>query len=83
MWWLPEVMRLRAAHDDDEETAISRLGSAARMASTHGSIALLRRCERDLAARGAFARLPPEAFSCPEAFSWCSEAFSWCSEAFC
>lgn len=53
VWWLPEVMRMRAAHDDDEETAISRLGSAARMASDQGSVALLRRCERDLAARGA------------------------------
>jgi tetratricopeptide (TPR) repeat protein len=48
LWWLPEVMRMRAAYDD-EEAAISRLRSAARMASDQGSAALLRRCERDLA----------------------------------
>jgi DNA-binding SARP family transcriptional activator/tetratricopeptide (TPR) repeat protein len=47
-WWLPEVMRMRAAYDD-EEAAISRLRSAAQLASAHGSAALLRRCERDLA----------------------------------
>jgi hypothetical protein len=51
-WWLPEVMRMRAAYDDDD-AAVSRLRSAARMASDHGSIALLRRCEHDLAERGA------------------------------
>ena len=51
LWWLPEVMRLRAAHDD-EEAAVARLGSAARLASAHGSVALLRRCERDLRALG-------------------------------
>jgi tetratricopeptide (TPR) repeat protein len=51
LWWLPEVMRLRAAHDD-QEPAVSRLRSAMRMASAHGSVALLRRCERELAARG-------------------------------
>ena len=51
LWWLPEVMRLRAAHDD-EQVAISRLRSAAQMASAHGSVALLRRCEHDLARRG-------------------------------
>jgi DNA-binding SARP family transcriptional activator/tetratricopeptide (TPR) repeat protein len=48
-WWLPEVMRMRAAHDDDDG-AISRLRSAAQMASAHGSTALLRRCQHDLAA---------------------------------
>jgi hypothetical protein len=55
VWWLPEVMRMRAAYDD-QESAISRLRSAAQMASAHGSVALLRRCEHDLAARGV--RLP-------------------------
>jgi DNA-binding SARP family transcriptional activator len=50
-WWLPEVMRMRAAYDDDD-AAISRLRSAAQMASAHGSTALLRRCEHDLAGRG-------------------------------
>ena len=51
LWWLPEVMRLRAAHDE-EEAAISRLCSAAEMASAHGSAGLLRRCEQDLNRRG-------------------------------
>jgi DNA-binding SARP family transcriptional activator len=50
VWWLPEVMRMRAAYDD-EQAAITRLLSAAQMASEHGSAALLRRCERDLGAR--------------------------------
>ena len=50
LWWLPEVMRMRAAHDG--EAAGSRLYSAAQMAMAHGSVALLRRCERDLAERG-------------------------------
>ena len=51
VWWLPEVMRMRAAHDEGQ-AAIGRLLSAARMASEHGSVALLRRCERDLDSRG-------------------------------
>ena len=55
VWWLPEVMRMRAAYDD-EQAAVARLLSAAQMASEHGSVALLRRCERDLGARGV--RLP-------------------------
>jgi DNA-binding SARP family transcriptional activator/tetratricopeptide (TPR) repeat protein len=55
LWWLPEVMRMRAGYDDDK-AAVSRLRSAAGMASAHGSAALVRRCERDLAQRGV--RLP-------------------------
>ncbi len=55
VWWLPEVMRMRAAYDG-EQAAIARLLSAAQMASEHGSVVLLRRCERDLSARGV--RLP-------------------------
>ncbi len=51
VWWLPEVMRMRATYDE-REPAISRLRSAARMASAHGTVALLQRCERDLAGRG-------------------------------
>jgi hypothetical protein len=51
LWWLPEVTRMRAAHDD-EESAIVRLRSAAQLASAHGSAALVSRCERDLAGRG-------------------------------
>ena len=57
LWWLPEVMRLRAAHDE-EEAAISRLRSAAEMAAAHGSVGLLRRCEHDLARRGVRAPSP-------------------------
>ena len=51
VWWLPEVMRMRATHDD-EEAAAARLRAAAQLASAHGSAALFRRCERDLQARG-------------------------------
>ena len=51
VWWLPEVMRMRAGHDQ-EQAAISRLRSAAQLASAHGSVALVRRCEHDLAERG-------------------------------
>jgi hypothetical protein len=51
VWWLPEVLRMRAVYDQ-EQAAVSRLLSAAQMASAHGSIALVRRCERDLAQRG-------------------------------
>ena len=51
LWWLPEVMRMRAVHDG-KQAAITRLRSAARLASAHGSVALLRRCEHDLASRG-------------------------------
>ena len=57
VWWLPEVMRMRAACDD-AESALSRLRSAAQLAAAQGSVALLRRCERDLAARGPGAAFP-------------------------
>jgi tetratricopeptide (TPR) repeat protein len=55
VWWLAEVMRMRAAHDD-EQAAILRLRSAAQIAAAHGSTALLRRCQDDLERRGV--RLP-------------------------
>jgi DNA-binding SARP family transcriptional activator/tetratricopeptide (TPR) repeat protein len=55
VWWLPEVMRMRATHDDGE-AAVARLRSAAQLASAHGSAALIRRCEHDLRRRGV--RLP-------------------------
>jgi DNA-binding SARP family transcriptional activator/tetratricopeptide (TPR) repeat protein len=55
VWWLPEVMRMRARYDD-EEAAVARLRAAAELASAHGSVALLRRCEGDLRGRGV--RLP-------------------------
>ena len=51
LWWLPEVMRMRAAYDQ-EQAAIARLRSAAQLASAQGSVALLRRCEQDLAGHG-------------------------------
>ncbi|MFI5586697.1 ATP-binding protein [Amycolatopsis sp. NPDC051758] len=40
-WWLPEVLRLRAAHDADPAP---RLAAAAELARAQGSVALLRRC---------------------------------------
>ncbi len=52
VWWLPEVLRMRAAHDERRPAAVARLRAAADLATGHGSVALLRRCERDLAARG-------------------------------
>jgi DNA-binding SARP family transcriptional activator len=55
VWWLPEVMRMRAAYDD-ERAAVARLLAAATMATEHGSVVLLRRCERDLGSRDV--RLP-------------------------
>jgi len=55
VWWLPEVLRMRAVYDD-EQAAIARLLSAAAMAREHGSVVLLRRCERDLGCRDV--RLP-------------------------
>ena len=51
VWWLPEVMRMRAVYDD-EQAAAGRLRAAAELASAHGSVALLRRCEKDLLSRG-------------------------------
>jgi DNA-binding SARP family transcriptional activator/tetratricopeptide (TPR) repeat protein len=51
VWWLPEVMRMRAAYDEGQ-AAIARLRAAAQMASEHGSVALARRCERDLGTLG-------------------------------
>jgi DNA-binding SARP family transcriptional activator len=51
LWWLPEVMRMRAAYDG-EQAAISRLRSAAEVAAAHGSLGLLGRCKQDLQERG-------------------------------
>jgi hypothetical protein len=50
-------MRMRAAYDE-AESALSRLRNAAQLAAAQGSVALLRRCQRDLAARGADAAFP-------------------------
>jgi DNA-binding SARP family transcriptional activator len=51
LWWLPEVLRMLAAYDEGQ-AAVSRLRSGALMASQHGSVALLRRCEMDLMEQG-------------------------------
>jgi len=51
VWWLPEVMRMRADYDEGD-AATARLRAAAELASAHGSVALLRCCERDLRGRG-------------------------------
>ncbi|MGH3151019.1 MAG: hypothetical protein ACRDOB_09840, partial [Streptosporangiaceae bacterium] len=50
VWWLPEVMRMRAAYDE-EPAATARLRSAAQLAAEHGSAELRRRCEADLSVR--------------------------------
>ena len=47
LWWLPEVMRMRARHDPPER-AVARLRAAVGLASGHGSVALVRRCAADL-----------------------------------
>jgi tetratricopeptide (TPR) repeat protein len=52
VWWLPEVIRMRAGYDKTPEAALARLRAAAELASAHGSVALLRRCERDIEGRG-------------------------------
>ena len=57
VWWLPEVMRMRAAYDG-EQAAISRLRSAAGMAAAHGSAGLLRRCRDDLRGHGVRVAVP-------------------------
>ncbi|MET9002908.1 AAA family ATPase [Amycolatopsis sp. NPDC004169] len=44
-WWLPEVLRLRAAHDADPRP---RLRAAVELARAQGSVALRRRAEADL-----------------------------------
>ena len=51
MWWLPEVLRMRAAYDQGD-AAVARLREAAALAADHGSVPLLRRCDHDLAALG-------------------------------
>jgi hypothetical protein len=52
LWWLPEVMRMRAGYDEPGQ-AVARLRAAAALAASHGSVALVRRCADDLRARGA------------------------------
>jgi hypothetical protein len=52
MWWLPEVHRMRAILDSDRRGALVQLSAAAELAAAHGSVALVRRCERSVAVRG-------------------------------
>ncbi len=52
VWWLPEVMRMRAAHDKDH-AAVTRLQDAVRLAAGQGSAELARRCRDDLDRRTA------------------------------
>lgn len=49
VWWLPEVLRRRAALDDGPG-ALDRLRVAAGLAREHGSSALLHRCHADIRA---------------------------------
>ncbi|GLL16034.1 SARP family transcriptional regulator [Pseudonocardia halophobica] len=51
LWWIPEVMRRRAAYDDPGR-AVERLRTAAGLAGEQGSVALLVRCLADLEAHG-------------------------------
>ncbi|MGH8960578.1 MAG: ATP-binding protein [Jatrophihabitantaceae bacterium] len=60
VWWLPEVLRMRAAYDDGD-AAVARLESATALASAHGSVTLVERCAHDLALRG----VPNGAFGVP------------------
>jgi tetratricopeptide (TPR) repeat protein len=55
LWWLPEVIRKRAAYDEGD-AKLERLRSAHALAAEQGSVALLERCERDLAAAGVLPR---------------------------
>jgi DNA-binding SARP family transcriptional activator len=50
-WWLPEVMRQRAAFDNDFAAA-QRLTAAAELAAAHGSAALFDRITADMSALG-------------------------------
>jgi ATP/maltotriose-dependent transcriptional regulator MalT len=47
VWWLPELLRQRARHDDGPGV-VERLRSAVRLAEEQGSTALRERSERDL-----------------------------------
>ncbi len=47
VWWLPEVLRLRAAFEPVESARLERLRAAVALASEQGSTALIERCRRD------------------------------------
>lgn len=55
VWWVPEVLRMRASYDEPD-VAVRRLEEGLAIAKAHGSVALLGRCERDLTARRAAPR---------------------------
>jgi DNA-binding SARP family transcriptional activator/tetratricopeptide (TPR) repeat protein len=46
-WWLPEILRLRAAYDHGDARAV-RLRTALDLARSHGSVVLADRCAVDL-----------------------------------
>ena len=52
VWWLPEVMRRRARDEGGPPVVAERLREARAMALAHGSLALVRRCDDDLAMLG-------------------------------
>ena len=54
LWWLPEVMRMRARYDPAGRAG-ERLRAAANLATGHGSVALARRCADDLRQRSVSA----------------------------
>jgi DNA-binding SARP family transcriptional activator/tetratricopeptide (TPR) repeat protein len=51
VWWLPEVMRVRARYDD-ADAAVARLRAGIALARRHGSVGHIRHLERDLADHG-------------------------------
>ena len=52
LWWLPEVLRLRAKYEPDPRAAAEQVRQAQALATAHGSLALVRRCDDDLARLG-------------------------------
>lgn len=57
VWWIPEVMRMRAAYDTPIN-AVARLEASAVLARSHGSLAHVRTCEDALARRGVRNAVP-------------------------
>lgn len=52
VWWLPDVLRRRARYEQDERGASELLAQARTLAARHGSLALVQRCDDDLALLG-------------------------------
>jgi DNA-binding SARP family transcriptional activator len=59
VWWLPEVLRRRAAHEEGPR-AVALLRQGMDLAREHGSLALVARCARDLEALGDVAFAVPQ-----------------------